>query len=446
LVVDAEVQLNRNRLRRTGAMVAMASFALVMLAACGAGGAEEVQEDVTRVPTMSDAAAQATREAASAPAATPGAEGGTPATGATTAAAMTVDVVAHDIFFEPKEVTIPVNTDVTFNLPNEGAAPHNFSIDALNIDVDLPVGATEQVVINAPAGEYEFYCNVPGHKEAGMVGTLIVSAEAAAAPAGAATPVAAPAEAPQATPAAQGAVATPAEVVAVASPAAVEAAAQTVDIAAYDIYFEPKEVTIPANTDVTFMITNDGVAPHNFSIDELGIDIDLPVGETQETAINAPAGEYEYYCNVPGHKEAGMVGKLIVSEDAAAAAPGGTAVPGATPAQEAAVAATPGAATTTGGEEQAAAGAAEAVEVVSHDIFFEPEALSIPADTDVTVRLPNEGVTAHNFSIDELGISVDIAPGATEETVINAPAGEYEYYCNVPGHKQAGMVGTLTVG
>ena len=71
--------------------------------------------------------------------------------------------------------------------------------------------------------------------------------------------------------------------------------------------------------------------------------------------------------------------------------------------------------------------------------------LSIPADTEVTVSLPNEGVTLHNFSIDELGISVDIAPGATEETVINAPAGEYEYYCNVPGHKPAGMLGTLTV-
>ena len=64
-------------------MMAVASFALVMLAACGGG--EEAHEDVTRVPTMSDAAAQATREAASAPAATPGAEGGTPAAGATPA-------------------------------------------------------------------------------------------------------------------------------------------------------------------------------------------------------------------------------------------------------------------------------------------------------------------------------------------------------------------------
>ncbi|HEX5991546.1 MAG TPA: cupredoxin domain-containing protein [Thermomicrobiales bacterium] len=108
-----------------------------------------------------------------------------------------------------------------------------------------------------------------------------------------------------------------------------------------------------------------------------------------------------------------------------------------------AAAATPAA----GGEEQAAAGggAGESVTVESYDIYFEPDELSIPADTDVTIQLPNEGVTLHNFSIDELGISVDIAPGATEETVINAPAGTYEFYCNVPGHKPAGMVGTLTV-
>jgi len=436
-------------------MMAIASFALVMLAACGAGGAEEAREDVTRVPTMSDAAAQATREGANASAATPGAGGGTPTTGATTTAATTVDVVAQDIFFEPKEVTIPANTDVTVNIPNEGVTPHNFSIDALNIDVDIAPGATESVVINAPAGEYEFYCNVPGHKEAGMVGTLTVSEEAAAAPAGAATPAGAPAEAPQGTPTAQEAAATPTGPAAAASPVSAEAnAAQTVDIVAYDIYFEPKEVTIPANTDVTVMLPNDGVAPHNFSIDELGIDIDLPPGETQKTVINAPAGEYQFYCNVPGHKEAGMVGTLIVSEGATSAAPAASAAePAATPAATATEqqAATPAGATTPAAAaatpaSATAQGAAEAVEVDARDIFFEPKELSIPANTDVTVQLPNKGVTPHNFSIDELGISVDLPVGASEEVVINAPAGTYEYYCNVPGHKEAGMIGTLTVG
>jgi uncharacterized cupredoxin-like copper-binding protein len=97
------------------------------------------------------------------------------------------------------------------------------------------------------------------------------------------------------------------------------------------------------------------------------------------------------------------------------------------------------------GEQEQASDASQAVEVEAYDIYFEPKALSIPANTDVTVRIPNKGVTLHNFSIDELGISVDIDPGSTEETVINAPAGTYEYYCNVPGHKEAGMLGTLTV-
>ncbi len=92
-----------------------------------------------------------------------------------------------------------------------------------------------------------------------------------------------------------------------------------------------------------------------------------------------------------------------------------------------------------------AGGDAAKVEIESYDIYYEPTEVTIAADTDVTVELPNDGVTLHNFSIDELGIDVDIDPGATEETVINAPAGEYEYYCNVPGHKAAGMVGTLIV-
>jgi plastocyanin len=274
-----------------------------VLTACGG---EQAHEDVTRVPTMSDAAAQATRDAANAPAATPGAEGATPAAGATpvagdetAAAAMSVDVVSHDIFFEPSEVTIPANTDVTVNLPNEGVTPHNFSIDTLGIDVDIAPGATEQVVINAPAGEYEYYCNVPGHKQAGMVGTLIVSEDAAAAPAGAATPAGPPAEA---TPLAGGE----------EQAAAGGGAGQAVTVESYDIYFEPDALSIPADTDVTVRLPNEGVTLHNFSIDQLGIDVDIAPGATEEVVINAPAGEYEFYCNVPGHKPAGMVGTLTV--------------------------------------------------------------------------------------------------------------------------------------
>jgi plastocyanin len=183
-------------------------------------------------------------------------------------------------------------------------------------------------------------------------------------------------------------------------------------------------------------LPNLGGAPHNFSIDELDISVDIAPGETGEVQINAPAGTYEFYCNVPGHREAGMVGTLIVSEDAAlpeASPPSIEEEPAAeSPEADAAAA------------EEAPAGA-EPVTIESHDIFFEPAEVTIPADTDVTVSLPNEGAAPHNFSIDELEISVDLAPGETKETVINAPPGEYEYYCNVPGHREAGMVGTLIV-
>ena len=51
---------------------------------------------------------------------------------------------------------------------------HTFTIDALHVNVDVPIGANRRVTFNAPPGKYEFYCRVPGHKAAGMKGTLVV--------------------------------------------------------------------------------------------------------------------------------------------------------------------------------------------------------------------------------------------------------------------------------
>jgi outer membrane protein assembly factor BamB/plastocyanin len=100
-----------------------------------------------------------------------------PAPTATTAGqqtnAMTITMV--DIAFNPNALTIPANTDVTIQLANQGAAIHNFNIDELNVHSgDVPAGQTGSVTINAQPGTYGFYCSVPGHKEAGMVGTLTV--------------------------------------------------------------------------------------------------------------------------------------------------------------------------------------------------------------------------------------------------------------------------------
>ena len=90
-----------------------------------------------------------------------------------------------------------------------------------------------------------------------------------------------------------------------------------------------------------------------------------------------------------------------------------------------------------------ASGDTVTVEMV--DIAFAPAQFSVPANTPVQVALPNRGRAVHNFSIDQLGIKVDVPPGQAGQTTINAPTGTYEYYCDEPGHAEAGMVGTLTI-
>jgi uncharacterized cupredoxin-like copper-binding protein len=38
-----------------------------------------------------------------------------------------------------------------------------------------------------------------------------------------------------------------------------------------------------------------------------------------------------------------------------------------------------------------------------------------------------------------------VAAGQTTEVTVNLPPGTYTYYCTVPGHRDAGMLSTLTV-
>ncbi len=119
-------------------------------------------------------------------AASPGASpAASPAASPTAGAATEVTIESVDIAFNPKEVTVAANTDVTINLPNNGAALHSFVIDDHKNDnlpfdpirVEIQPGATETVTVNAPAGDYYYYCDIPGHEAAGMFGTMHVVAQ-----------------------------------------------------------------------------------------------------------------------------------------------------------------------------------------------------------------------------------------------------------------------------
>lgn len=202
----------------------------------------------------------------------------------------------------------------------------------------------------------------------------------------------------------------------VASPQAELQTSFTVE--AGDIYFSEKEITAPADTDLEFEVINVGVAQHDFVIEDTEFATAILNGGASETiTVNLPAGEYTFFCSVPGHRAAGMEGKLTIVE--ASAEPEG---------------------------DDAAAGGATSLKVDAGDIYFSEKELSMPADTDVELTLTNVGVAQHDLVIENTEFATSILNGGASETItVNLPAGEYQYFCSVPGHRAAGMAGTLTV-
>lgn len=58
----------------------------------------------------------------------------------------------------------------------------------------------------------------------------------------------------------------------------------------------------------------------------------------------------------------------------------------------------------------------------------------------------NAGISEHDLVVDDLGIDEVLTDQPVTITISeDAAPGEYEFYCSVPGHKENGMVGTLTI-
>ena len=116
--------------------------------------------------------------------------------------AQEVTVTTSDQFaFDPSEITVTAGHPVHLTLDNSGAALlHDWNIDDIPVEhvavdgvahehegdgdmepalhVAADAGDTATIEFTPlEAGEYAFYCTVPGHREAGMEGTLIVEEE-----------------------------------------------------------------------------------------------------------------------------------------------------------------------------------------------------------------------------------------------------------------------------
>ena len=77
------------------------------------------------------------------------------------------------------------------------------------------------------------------------------------------------------------------------------------------------------------------------------------------------------------------------------------------------------------------------------DLTFDSDAYEATAGC-IEVTYENEGSVAHTLLVDgESGFK--LAVGSTDTGTIQLDAGEYTLYCDVAGHRAAGMEATLTV-
>ena len=104
-----------------------------------------------------------------------------------------------------------------------------------------------------------------------------------------------------------------------------------------DFAYTPLSVTIPAGQPVVITLENTGLVEHDFVIERISASVEAmqdsgsemhhTQGEASDFDVHASAqagestvleltvsepGTYQFFCSVEGHKEAGMIGELIV--------------------------------------------------------------------------------------------------------------------------------------
>ena len=87
-----------------------------------------------------------------------------------------ITVVGTEFAFSPSTITVKAGEQVKLNFNNDGSYPHNWVLEGQNIQTKKVLGgAGDTIEFTAPvAGTYTFYCSIPGHREKGLVGQLIV--------------------------------------------------------------------------------------------------------------------------------------------------------------------------------------------------------------------------------------------------------------------------------
>ncbi len=113
-------------------------------------------------------------------------------------------------------------------------------------------------------------------------------------------------------------------------------------------------------------------------------------------------------------------------------------------------AATPTATTGTPVPPSSSAGGGSSLRLAANpegQLSYDTKQLSAKAGR-VTITMTNTSPLAHNMTLAHAGTVVGATPtfqGGSKTLTLSLKAGTYKFYCSVPGHRQGGMEGTLTV-
>ena len=147
-------------MRRASAVLAAVALTAFGLAACG-GSSSDNGTTAAATPTN-----------------TAPAGGGTSGGGGKASTVNLSTPSGSTLAYDQKSVTANSPGNVTIDFDNMQALQHDVTVADSSGKVlgatDLVSSGTATTTVNLTAGTYTFYCSVPGHREAGMEGTLTV--------------------------------------------------------------------------------------------------------------------------------------------------------------------------------------------------------------------------------------------------------------------------------
>lgn len=206
----------------------------------------------------------------------------------------------------------------------------------------------------------------------------------------------------------------------------VEEKQQDVSITVTDYKFTPGTINTEVGTLLEFKLKNSAQQKHEMVIDTPEGQYELEVDAGKEVNFGIKfrlPGTYAIMCELPGHLDQGMKGEIVVKGKGTVAkfakGEGG------------------------GGEEKM-----QDIKMTLSDFKFDPGTVTTGVDTLLEFGVKNSATQKHEMVIDgkSAEFEVEVEPGQDLGFAVKyRKKGTYEYKCEIPGHLEQGMKGSIVV-